>query len=183
MKTTFLTKAVLVAVVAPVALAACGDDANDGGVAARQLEARFAVARTAPTDDAVTEPATESDDEVAIDPDDAPDGEETAAPTTTVPSVEPTGVLVPVIGLDNSFRPQVVEVEVGDEVVWENRGINEHDVLFVQDSASPFGVEVADFQPGDFYSHVFTEPGEFHYYCSIHGNETVGMVGTVVVTG
>ena len=181
MKTTFLTKAVLVAVVAPFALAACGDDANDAGVAARQLEARFAAAQDEPGDETAIDPA----DEPAAEPAavETSDVEATAVSATTVATVEPTGVLVPVIGLDNSFRPQVVEVNVGDEVVWENRGINEHDVLFVQDSAAPFGVEVADFQPGDFYSHVFTEPGEFHYYCSIHGNETVGMIGTVVVTG
>ena len=175
------------AVVAPLALTACGDDANDAGVAARQLEARLAAAQAEPVeepaadsaDDAATEPADDTTPETV----DATDVEETAAPATSVPAVEPTGVLVPVIALDNSFRPEVIEVNVGDEVVWENRGINEHDVLLVQDSASPFGVEVVDFQPGDLYSHVFTEPGEFRYYCSIHGNETVGMVGTVVVAG
>ena len=179
MRTTFFGKAVLLAVVAPLALAACGDDANDAGVAARQLETRFAAAQAEPTGDAAAEPVDDSVSAAL----DTTGVEETAAPATTAPAVEPTGVLAPVIALDNSFRPEVVEVNVGDEVVWENRGINEHDVLFVQDSAAPFGVEVADFQPGDFYSHVFTEPGEFHYYCSIHGNETVGMVGTVVVTG
>lgn len=182
MKTTFFSKLVLAAVAAPLVLAACGDDANDAGVAARQLEARFAAAQVEPTDDAA-DAADAAGDEAPSESVEIADVEETASPATTVAAVEPTGVLVPVIGLDNSFRPQVVEVNVGDEVVWENRGINEHDVLFVQDSAAPFGVEVADFQPGDFYSHVFTEPGEFHYYCSIHGNETVGMIGTVVVTG
>ncbi|MEQ8438731.1 MAG: plastocyanin/azurin family copper-binding protein [Ilumatobacter fluminis] len=188
MRTTFFRQAAFVAAAAPLVLAACGDDANDAGVAARQLEARFAAAQAEPADepaDAATEVAddTDTDNDTDTESIDAADVEETAAPATTVAPVEPTGVLVPVIGLDNSFRPQVVEVNVGDEVVWENRGINEHDVLFVQDSAAPFGVEVADFQPGDFYSHVFTEPGEFRYYCSIHGNETVGMVGTVIVTG
>jgi plastocyanin len=94
-----------------------------------------------------------------------------------------TGTVVQVVAIDNTFRPEVIEIEVGDEVRWENRGLNEHNVLYVQDAASPFGVEVAQFQPGDAYTHVFTEPGEFDYYCSIHGNETVGMVGTVVVSG
>jgi plastocyanin len=93
--------------------------------------------------------------------------------------VEPTGVVVPVVALDNTFRPQVIEIRVGDEVLWENRGQNEHDVLSVERA---WGVEVASFQPGDVWAHVFTEPGEYRYYCSIHGNESVGMVGTVVVT-
>jgi plastocyanin len=106
-----------------------------------------------------------------------------ASPTTEPPAVEPSGVTVQVLAIDNTFRPEVIEVQVGDEVLWENRGLNEHDVLYVEDSASPFGVEAAQFQPGDVYTHVFSEPGEFRYYCSIHGNETVGMVGTVVVSG
>lgn len=92
-----------------------------------------------------------------------------------------TGTVVTVVVLDNSFRPQTLEVHVGDEVVWENRGLNEHDVLSIE--RGTWGVEVADFRPGASYSHVFAEPGEYRYYCSIHGNETVGMVGTVIVSG
>ncbi|MEZ5298789.1 MAG: plastocyanin/azurin family copper-binding protein [Ilumatobacteraceae bacterium] len=177
----FFGKVLVAGLAAVTVLAACGDDANDQGVAARQLEARLAASRTATTvtTDAPVEASTDDVETTA--------GESAAATTVpaepAAPAVEPTGVLVPVIALDNSFRPEVIEVEVGDEVVWENRGLNEHDVLYVQDSAADFGVEVADFQPGSIYSHVFTEAGEFHYYCSIHGNETVGMVGTVIVTG
>ena len=46
-----------------------------------------------------------------------------------------------------------------------------------------WGIEVAGFGPGAAYAHVFTEPGEYRYYCSIHGNETVGMTGTIIVAG
>ena len=98
-----------------------------------------------------------------------------------MPTVEPTGVVVPVFALDNSFRPEVIEISVGDEVLWENRGLNEHNALSVV--GDDWGVEVEQFQPGDIYAHVFTEPGEYTYFCSIHGNETVGMVGTVIVSG
>jgi plastocyanin len=66
-------------------------------------------------------------------------------------------------------------------VEWENRGLNEHNVLRVE--GDDWGVEVTDFQPGAVYSHVFTEPGEYRYYCSIHGNTEVGMVGTILVRG
>jgi plastocyanin len=100
---------------------------------------------------------------------------------TTVPTASTTGVIVPVIALDNSFRPEIVEISVGDEVLWENRGLNEHNVLRVEGEG--WGVDVDGFQPGDVYRHVFTEPGEYRYYCSIHGSTEVGMVGTVVVTG
>ena len=122
--------------------------------------------------------------------DDGPVGSQPAAPVTTTVrttaesapvdgEVAATGVVIPVIALDNSFRPQAVEVGVGDTVEWENRGENEHNVLSIQGGG--WGVEVTDFQPGDVYSHVFTEPGEYAYFCSIHGNEQVGMIGTITV--
>jgi plastocyanin len=110
-----------------------------------------------------------------------------AMPDTTAQSpVEPTGVSVTVTALDNTFRPDRIEVNVGDEVIWENGGRNEHNVLRVGGvdlAGNGWGVEVDEFQPGDVYAHVFTEPGEFRYYCSIHGNQDVGMVGTIIVTG
>jgi plastocyanin len=138
---------------------ACGDDANDGALQAQraaELAAEFRASQT-------------------IGP------ESTAQGATTVPAVEPTGVVVPVVALDNSFRPQSIEIHVGDEVVWENRGANEHNVLSIE--GDTWGVEVVDFQPDAVYAHVFTEPGEYEYFCSIHGNEQVGMVGTIVVSG
>ena len=94
-------------------------------------------------------------------------------------SVAPTGVVQSVVTLDNSFRPQALEVHVGDAVEWENRGNNEHNVLSIE--GDDWGVEVTEFQPGDVYTHVFTEPGEYAYYCSIHGSEQAGMVGTITV--
>src|SRR5262245_37520988 len=104
----------------------------------------------------------------------------TASTSSTAPAtVAPTGVVVQVSALDNTFRPQAIEVHVGDAVEWENVGANDHNVLFVEGEG--WGVQVDDFAPGAVFSHVFTEPGEYSYYCSIHGNETVGMVGTVEV--
>lgn len=141
-----------------VAAAGCGDDANDGALQAEraaELAAEFRAAQT-------TVPGA------------------TVPDATMAPAVEPTGVVVPVVALDNSFRPQSIEIHVGDEVVWENRGANEHNVLSIE--SDTWGVEVADFQPGAVYAHVFTEPGEYQYFCSIHGNEQVGMVGTIIVS-
>ena len=150
---------------APIAIvllaAACGDDANDGALQRRRAEALAeefrATQTTVPSDDGV------------------PEGDTAAAP-----DVEPTGVVVPVQALDNTFRPQVVEIHVGDEVVWENRGLNDHDVLSIE--GDDWGVDVEGFGPGAVYAHVFTEPGEYAYFCSIHGNEQAGMVGTVIVS-
>jgi plastocyanin len=86
----------------------------------------------------------------------------------------------PVVALDNTFRPENVEIPAGTEVVWSNRGRNEHNVLPVEGDA--WGVEVDGFQPGDTYSQTFDEPGVYRYYCSIHGTEDAGMIGALVVT-
>ena len=93
-------------------------------------------------------------------------------------SVVATGVVVPVVALDNSFRPQALEVHVGDTVSWENRGNNDHNVLSIE---GEWGVEVTEFAPGAVYTHVFTEPGQYAYYCSIHASQQAGMVGTITV--
>lgn len=108
----------------------------------------------------------------------ASNGEPSADVAAT--SVAPTGVVVPVVALDNSFRPQAVEVHVGDTVSWENRGNNDHNVLSVE--TGEWGVDVTGFAPGAVYTHVFTEPGEYTYYCSIHGSAQAGMTGTITVT-
>ncbi|MDJ0770148.1 MAG: plastocyanin/azurin family copper-binding protein [Ilumatobacter sp.] len=141
---------------------ACADDGNDHAYRQRraeQLAAEFRASQESAAAAASSDPG--------------------AGTTSETPVVEPTGLVVPVIALDNTFRPEIVEISVGDEVLWENRGMNEHNVLRVEGDG--WGVEVDDFQPGDVYAHVFTEPGEFRYFCSIHGTEDVGMIGTVIV--
>ena len=89
------------------------------------------------------------------------------------------GTEVRVQALDNIFRAPAIQVVPGATVTWTNDGRNDHDVLPVEGDA--WGVEVADFQPGDAYEHTFSDPGVYDYYCSIHGTTTAGMVGTVVV--
>ncbi len=98
-------------------------------------------------------------------------------PLATVPA---TGVVVAIIALDNSFRSQVTQVAVGDDVRWENRGIQNHDIASV--NGTKWGVAVEEFEPGDAFAYRFSEPGVYNYYCTVHGNETVGMVGTIVVS-
>jgi plastocyanin len=89
------------------------------------------------------------------------------------------GARVDVSAIDNTFRPQTVEVAAGTMVVWTNGGRNEHDVIAVDGT---WGIALEEFPPDAVYGHVFTEPGEHPYYCTIHGTTTVGMVGTIVVT-
>jgi plastocyanin len=160
-----LVAGLVVAALAAGVLAGCADDGNDAAYQVRRAadlaaeRREVAAGEPAPSEPAPSEPA----------------------PGTTAPPVEPTGVVVPVIALDNTFRPEVVEISVGDQVVWENRGLNEHDLLYVE--TGEWGVEAAFFQPGDVYSRIFTEPGEYDYYCTIHGTAEIGMIGTVIVTG
>jgi plastocyanin len=140
--------------VAGAALAACGGD--DAG------------------DDAGDGARAASDGAGAEGPDaEGPDAE---APDTVVITTDPA----PVNALDNSFMPENIQVKAGTEVVWTNKGRNEHNALHVD--GDDWGVEVDDFQPGDVYSHTFDEPGVYRYYCSIHGSTDAGMIGTVVVT-
>ncbi len=107
----------------------------------------------------------------------ATDGTDVEAPDDAVEiDTDPA----PVTALDNSFTPENIQVKAGTEVVWTNKGRNEHNALHVD--GDDWGVEVDDFQPGDVYSHSFDEPGVYRYYCSIHGTTDAGMIGTVVVT-
>jgi plastocyanin len=100
---------------------------------------------------------------------------------TNAPTVTTTGVTVNVIAIDNTFRAQDTKARVGDTVTFTNKGKNDHDVLPREGSA--WGVPIAGFHPGDTYRYVFTKPGVYPFFCSIHGTNQKGMVGTVTVTG
>ncbi|CAN5624627.1 hypothetical protein BH23ACT3_BH23ACT3_02830 [soil metagenome] len=117
---------------------------------------------------ATTVPSTGAESDLALD---------TGSP---VP-VAPNGQSVRVQSLDNTFRPDTVEITAGTEVVFTNDGRNDHDVI-ASDGAA-WGVVAEMFAPGNEYRHVFTLPGEYPYYCSIHGTADFGMIGTIVVTG
>jgi plastocyanin len=91
------------------------------------------------------------------------------------------GATATVNALDNTFQAPDIQVKPGTTVTWTNKGRNDHDVLPVDGDA--WGVDTTGFTPGAVYSTTFTTPGVYHYYCSIHGTTTAGMVGTVVVAG
>ena len=75
---------------------------------------------------------------------------------------------------DWHFEPALVEIAPGTTVVWINKTETSHTVtgtdLAFEDS-SPIA-------PGGTFSEVFTDPGEFRYFCSPHPF----MTGAVVVT-
>lgn len=95
------------------------------------------------------------------------------------------------VGMTNSlkFTPQKVTIHTGDTVKWTNGSQITHTVTDVPKLASkagdatlPQGAKSFNsgyLNPGQSYSHTFTVPGTYHYFCIPH--EATGMVGTVVV--
>jgi plastocyanin len=82
--------------------------------------------------------------------------------------------------LDNSFRTTRQQVAAGTDVMFVNLGRNVHNIVPAGGS-SDWGVVQEQFGPGGSYRVRFTEPGVYPYYCSIHGNETAGMIGEIEV--
>lgn len=122
----------------------------------------------------------------APDPDSSPAGS-MALPLATVAQSEErfrtNGQVEKVLALDNNFIQDAITIVAGTEVVWENNGRNDHDVIPVDDlDAVAWGVKDDVFVPKATYSHVFDQPGTYRYFCTIHGTAEVGMIGVVVVT-
>lgn len=93
------------------------------------------------------------------------------------------GVTENVDALDNSFQPEELTVPAGAEVVFANRGRNDHNVVPV-DEDEDWAIAVDDLKPGaEGVTHRFTEPGTYDYFCSIHGTATAGMIGSITVEG
>lgn len=91
------------------------------------------------------------------------------------------GVRENVDALDNSFAPEETTIPAGAEIVFKNRGRNDHNVI-PADEGEDWTIEVDDFKPGAPPTPVrFTEPGTFNYFCSIHGTATAGMIGSITV--
>jgi copper-containing nitrite reductase len=88
-----------------------------------------------------------------------------------------------------TFQPATITITTGDQVVWQNTSTYYHNVVDDPDrvlrrvdvgypsGTAPFGSNLL--QPGTRFYHVFTEPGVYHYVCTVH--ETGGMKGTVIV--
>ena len=123
-------------------------------------------------------------------------GDSQDSEATTIETVPANGEVITIQALDNSFRPFDFEIAAGTEVIFDNRGRNDHNILpdTIKDDAgltallasdtSPtaWGVVSTDFVPGDTYSHLFNVPGTYNYYCSIHGAPGAGMYGTLTVS-
>ena len=92
-----------------------------------------------------------------------------------------TGTAKPEVdALDNVFKAKFIEVKAGATVTFRNDGRNTHNVVPVEEIEFT-GVEASAFEPGAEVAITFDEPGEFPYYCSLHGTTTKGMTGAIRV--
>lgn len=83
------------------------------------------------------------------------------------------GETIEVVIEDNAFNPATVNISTGDTVRWTNLDSTTHTVT---GTGTSFVSE--NLNQGDSYEFLFTDPGTYEYYCSIHPS----MKGTVVVT-
>ena len=90
---------------------------------------------------------------------------------------------------DMGFVPPAITVNAGTRVIWKNSSPVIHNVVDDADKALskvdvslPSGSRPFDsglLQPGQSFSRVFSEPGIYHYVCTLH--EASGMKGVVIV--
>lgn len=79
--------------------------------------------------------------------------------------------------IDNAFSPQELHIKAGQTVTWVNNGQASHTVT-ADDNSFDSGL----FGPGAQYSHKFSQPGRYPYYCTLHGGPGgTGMAGVIVV--
>ena len=78
--------------------------------------------------------------------------------------------------IDDRFRAKQVEVEVGETVVWTNRGARAHTVT-AEDGSFDSGFLPA----GEDFRRTFDREGRYYYFCQYHGGPREGMWGVVIV--
>lgn len=83
---------------------------------------------------------------------------------------------VEVVARDNRFEAPYLEVAAGTAVTFANAG-SHHDVTPAVPGAFG-GIAAEDFGSGTI---TFAAPGDYVYYCSIHGTPRKGMVGAIRV--
>jgi plastocyanin len=91
------------------------------------------------------------------------------------PELSPPAEATVLVG-QMKFEPHVVTVKAGGTVTWENRD-GAHNV--VADNKSFTSPTMGE---GDKFTHQFTKPGRYPYYCSFHGSRGGhDMSGVVIV--
>ncbi|MEP0826131.1 MAG: cupredoxin domain-containing protein [Nitrososphaera sp.] len=76
---------------------------------------------------------------------------------------------------DATYEPANLEINVGDRVIWKNEDDFVHTATKEPSGLGDFFGGVM--APDETFDFVFTEPGEYQYYCTLHPNK----VGTITV--
>lgn len=104
------------------------------------------------------------------------------------PPEDDEGIRVDMV--DVAFEPATLNIEVGERVTWHNMGqfvhtatcdpaeANDPDSVQLPAGAAPWNSGTIG--PGGTFTRTFDVAGEYHYFCIPH--ETLGMLGTIVVT-
>lgn len=101
-------------------------------------------------------------------------------------SDEAVAYVGPVLIGDNCYVLKTITVAAGTTVAWEQLGVAPHNVQDADDSYNSSPTCAADpatcLAKGDTFEHTYNSPGEFVYFCVIHGNASgSGMAGRVIV--
>ena len=102
-----------------------------------------------------------------------------AATATSLSPITPELALVgAAVSVSNfQFAPKVVRIKAGAEVTWEVKE-GTHTV-----SADDGSFESPNLSAGKKFSHTFSTPGSYRYYCSFHGSKGGhDMSGTIIVS-
>jgi len=95
----------------------------------------------------------------------------TNAPGSSVPGCEETA--------DGCFIPNMVTIDIGGEVIWENNDTAAHTITSGTAVEGPSGVfDSSLVMAGSSFSHTFDAAGTFDYFCMVHP----WMQGMVMVT-
>ena len=95
----------------------------------------------------------------------------TNAPGSSVPGCEETA--------DGCFIPNMVTIDIGGEVIWENNDTAAHTITSGTAVEGPSGVfDSSLVMVGSSFSHTFDAAGSFDYFCMVHP----WMQGMVMVT-
>jgi plastocyanin len=79
------------------------------------------------------------------------------------------------VHIDNfTFSPAALTVAAGTRVTWINRDDVPHTVA---SSTRPRLLQSPTLDSDDKFSHVFTKPGTYEYFCTVHPK----MTGTIIV--
>jgi plastocyanin len=96
---------------------------------------------------------------------------QTARTSTTSPSASP-GAQTITISSSFFFQPSALTIQGGASVTWRNDASVAHQIV---SNTGAFSSSVLN--PGDSYTHQFSQPGTYAYHCGIHPF----MTGTITV--